>query len=215
MTDIHELTELLELDAPEDFQYFENLADLIECDEEIPYELIYQLIKDVDFKKLSELLKQYFEEILENVPDSGTEIYTLLDTIGMSLTGMSAHMEEENDVVLFCEELDRFRRWYTKDSEVYMECEDDGKSSHVTLAEAITNARIEKLEGSSYAYDFEKCLDYDIKEYIVSFKDMMDLANDEEDAPFVSAGDAFMSGGYTTDILEEGFVYDDEFKDEY
>ena len=43
-----ELYELIDIDSPTDFQYFENLAAFLECDEELEYEDVAALIKDVE-----------------------------------------------------------------------------------------------------------------------------------------------------------------------
>jgi len=73
-----ELLELLDIDNPDEFQYFEHFADLMECDESISYDALYKLISQVDKKVLSELMENYFDEISEGLPDDGTEAFTFL-----------------------------------------------------------------------------------------------------------------------------------------
>ena len=55
------LYELLDIDTPADFQYFENLAALLECEDEIDDQVLAQLLEGVDKKTLAELLHNYFE----------------------------------------------------------------------------------------------------------------------------------------------------------
>ena len=43
-----ELYELDDIDSPADFQYFENLAAYLECDEELSYEDVAELVKNVE-----------------------------------------------------------------------------------------------------------------------------------------------------------------------
>ena len=58
-----ELYELLDIDVPSDFQYFENLAALLECENEIDSQVLAQLLDGVDKKILAELLNIGFIRI--------------------------------------------------------------------------------------------------------------------------------------------------------
>ena len=49
-----------------------------------------------------------------------------------------------------------------------------------TLRDALVNARIEKLDGDKFQYDFSECENYVLDEYIVSFGDMI-AANEAEE----------------------------------
>mgnify|MGYP003311859462 CR=1 FL=1 len=46
--DKNELFALLDVDDGTDFQYFENFADLAECDEDIESDVLYDMLEDVD-----------------------------------------------------------------------------------------------------------------------------------------------------------------------
>ena len=63
-----ELYELIDIDSPADFQYFENLAAYLECDEDLAYEDVAELVKDVDKATLAQLIGDYFEEITDFLP---------------------------------------------------------------------------------------------------------------------------------------------------
>ena len=52
--DKDKLYQMLDIEEPEDFQYFENIASLLECDEEIRYDDLYALLKDVDKDQLAQ-----------------------------------------------------------------------------------------------------------------------------------------------------------------
>lgn len=114
------LLEFLELESADEFEYFENLADLVEADAEILPEAVYQLFEGVDMEILGELLENYFEEMLKTVPEDSVELYTLLDSVKMALIGMSRNIEEEQDLVLLADEFCRFRNWYSLDSAVWV-----------------------------------------------------------------------------------------------
>ena len=50
-----EFYEMLDIDTPEDFQYFENLAAFLECEEEPEYEDVAGLFTAVDKDVLAQL----------------------------------------------------------------------------------------------------------------------------------------------------------------
>ena len=54
--DKEKLYELLDIDTPTDFQYFENLAALLECEEDIEEQVLYSLVEEVDKQVLSDLI---------------------------------------------------------------------------------------------------------------------------------------------------------------
>ncbi len=84
-----EFYEILDIDSPEDFQYFENLAAFLECEEEPEYEDVAELVKEADKGTLAQLIGDYFEEISDFLPESETELYTIFDNVRRSLAGMS------------------------------------------------------------------------------------------------------------------------------
>ena len=61
-----EFYEILDIDSPEDFQYFENLAAFLECEDEPDYEDVAELVKEADKGTLAQLIGDYFEEIFPN-----------------------------------------------------------------------------------------------------------------------------------------------------
>ena len=82
------LYKMLDIEEPADFQYFENLAELLECDEHIEYEDLYSLLKEVDKEILAQMIHDYFEEVSDFVPQDAAELFLLLDKIKLSLIGM-------------------------------------------------------------------------------------------------------------------------------
>ena len=68
-----ELYALLDIESPEEFEYFENLADYLECEEELDYTDVAELFNGVNKDVLAQLCDNYFEEISGFVPGSQTE----------------------------------------------------------------------------------------------------------------------------------------------
>lgn len=182
--DKESLYQMLDIEEPGDFQYFENFADLIECGEDISYDDLYALIKEVDKENLSRLIHDYFEELSDFVPSDAAELFILLDKIKLSLMGMaknSEEEEEENVLTSLAEELNRFRLWYSAGSSAVCTVIGKEKEEEYTLRDALAVSRLEKLDGDKYSYDFSQCLDYPIDEYIMSFGDIISASEAEEE----------------------------------
>ena len=179
-----ELLDYLDLEEAAQFEYFEAMADLIESEDYIEQEALYQLFDDADKTMITELLEDYFEDILEGIPDASSEIYSLLHQIKVMLIGLSSNIEEESDLRLFTDEFHRFRNWYSHESDVELTPEDGGKKLYHTVRDAITAARLENLGGEKYRYDFENALDYELDSYSISFADLA-KAEDENDGTII------------------------------
>ena len=174
------LYELLDIEQPEDFEYFENIAALLECEEEIEEEALSQLIKDLDKDTLAELIYGYFEEIMDFIPDDALDLYTLLEHIKFSLIGMASQSRQENVLVNLTDEINRFRKWYSAESQVYCTSYTGEEDGSVPLRDALVLARAEKLMGGNYDYDFSLCLDYPLQEYMMTFADLAEAEYGEE-----------------------------------
>ena len=175
-----ELLEYLDLEDGSDFEYFEAMADLIESEKYIDQEAVYSLFQQADKTMIEELLNDYFEDVLDGLPDDSGEIFSLLHQIKMSLTGMVAGAnDDEDDLRRFVDEFCRFRNWYSHESEVRLVPE-SGEPLYHTVRDAITASRVEKLGGEKYRYDFENALDYQLDSYIMPFSDLASSGDDDE-----------------------------------
>ena len=201
--DLNELFEIVDIESAEDFKYFDNFAALMESDDYIPAEVMYELFAEVDTDVLSELTDNYFEDIMEGVPEEEAELFTLLDNIKRVLKGYAENTDDERSIVLFTDEVSRFRNWYNFDTDVECQSRKDGSTRTVPVREALVLYRIEKLRADEYMYDFSECLDYPLDEYVVSFTSDAD-------------GDTgYEPGNEEKELLNSDFLFDDEFSDEY
>lgn len=178
--DFYELLEYLELDDAAELEYFEAMADLIESEEYIEQESMYQLFDGADNTMIEELLQDYFEDVLDGLPENSGEIFSLLHQIKLSLIGMISQAEDDSDMRRFTDEFYRFQTWYSHDSEVRLEPEAGGQAVYSNVRDAITTARLEKLGGEKYRYDFESALDYPLDSYTMSFSELMEAENDND-----------------------------------
>jgi hypothetical protein len=172
---------------------------LIESDETIPEETLFQLFSQTDHKTVAELIHNYFDDMLEAMPESSTEMFTLLENIKRSLIGLLQTSEEESLLRHFVEELFRFKTWFCFESEVGCKSLSGGEEKLLPLRDALILSRLEKMEEDEFQYDFEDCLKYEIDEYIMSFADLA-IEEEEEDEE-------------KTDLMDSGYVYDDEMRD--
>jgi hypothetical protein len=163
--ELEDLLRLLEIDACEDFAFFEYYAALVENDEDIPFDALRALFAAVDRSVLADLTEGYFEETLGSVPDDQTEFYTLLDAIGRNLAQLAKNAAERG-VDIFTEEFLRFRQWYVADGAVHCANKATGAPCDAPVRDALTLSRLEKLGDPDYFFDFNDCLDYPLSAYV-------------------------------------------------
>ncbi len=191
-----ELLAYLELDSAADFQYFEAMADLVESDEDIEQEAVYALFAGAEETMITELLEDYFEDILDGLPQDSGEIYSLLHQIKMSLVGLAGNRdaggEAEQDLRRLTDEFCRFRSWYVFESDVELTPEEGGLPLHQSLRDAITTSRMQRLGAEAYRYSFEDALSYELDSYTMSFAELAAAEDGYNDGAIVyTPGDEF------------------------
>lgn len=195
--DFEELLELLEIDSSDEFGYFEHFAALVEYDDEIPYDNFYRILADVEYDTLIDLTDNYFEDILQGMPDDAIDIYTLFYTIRQALVGLARNSSTREERIAYVDELFKFRNWYIFDSTVHLIRLSDNTKRDATVSEALSLYRLEKFNEDQFRYDFSDCLDYEIDEYAIS----IDTKLDEEYEEIIEEDE---------DLYEEGLI-DKEF----
>lgn len=206
--DLEELFDLLEVEGIDDFSYFEHFSSLIECDEEIPFDLFFKVLAGLDTDTLVELTDNYLEDVLSGVPDDQIDFYTLLSTVRQALLGLARASLSREDRRSYAEELFRFRNWYIFDSVVLSRRHSDNKKLQISISEALTLSRLEKLNEEQYTFDFSEAMDYDIDEYSI----LMDSAIDEEYDDILEEDEELYEDG----LIDREFpVIDGEDFDEY
>lgn len=166
--ELNELFDALDVESPAEFEYFEHFADLIELEHFIEYGDFYTILSEAPAELLEELSQNYFEDMLNNLPDNIVDIYTLLTSIQKCLTGLAAASYTKEGRRAFIDELYKFRSWYAEDGIVSCTNKADRKTVELPVCEALVLCRAEKLGGESYEYDFSQCLDYQLDEYSVN-----------------------------------------------
>lgn len=198
---IMELFELLDIENASEFKYFDNFADLMESDENIDYEVIHELIYQVDSETVSGLISDYFTDIIEGVPDYDREMFMLIDNIRRVMKGLADNSDDESHMARLADEIYKFRNWYNFDTDVICSDNKTGERKILPVRDALVLYREEKLSGTEYSYDFEGCTDYEIDEYVVS----LDMGNENDDYDY-------STGNEEEALLNSDFLYDDDFK---
>lgn len=167
-----ELYEMLAIDDGSEFEYFENFADLMECEEEIEVGAICKLLEELDMKTFVELCNNYFAELMSNFPDD-MELYTLFINIKRSFMGMAKSCDEEGMITKLAQEIDRFRYWFVIEEGVDCSFNSGEKVKICSICEALALERVAAIDNISYVYDFSAVVDYELDEYIMSFSDLI------------------------------------------
>ena len=177
-----DLFEMLEMDSPADFEYFEQFADLMESEENIPFDLFYSAISEASPETMTELTGNYMEDLSNALPDDYDELFSIVDSVQQRLLLLCENLDDSDSRRDYANELYRFRQWYHKN---------DGASVDgipCCVMDAAARARSEKFSGNEHVYDFSPSLGYDLEDLSVglgSFSkiDLLgdDTSNEEEE----------------------------------
>jgi hypothetical protein len=180
---LNELFTRLDIEEAKEFEYFENLAELLEGDFELDSETLAELLIEIEPEVLKGLFDNYFNELQEAVPDDSSEFYLLLQSIGMQLSGLSIAINEEETANILAEEILKFKEWYLNDEDVICINEETKDSEEISVIEALNRSKLEHLTEETYEYDFSEAIDnYELDEYIMPIVPEVDEDMLEEDA---------------------------------
>lgn len=158
-----EFYDILDISEPSEFSYYENVAALLEEERLIESNLIDDLLREVDFDDFRDLIKSYFEEFLNRIPEEETDLYFLADTMRRSLMGC----EESKQL---SDAIGRFRKWYVLEPSV----QDQETGEEISVCQARYNISAAAMLGETVQYDFGKAYRFEMDGYDVSVRDMID-----------------------------------------
>lgn len=194
--ELNELMEMIGIDSPDEFKYFENFADIVESEEEISVEVLADLFRQTDPESVAEVIGQYFDDIMNAVTHEYVSIYALLDTLRNVLASLIMNDDEDEEgIERFAEELSRFHEWYSFDSAVEVTEYGSDAPAIMTVKDAITMLRIGRLDNEDHKADFSQATDYEIDDYI------LDLASQSRDRVINDPEEDYLENGYVYDNL--------------
>jgi len=158
-------------------EYFEDLAELIETEDEVSFEDIYEALGEGTSEDTGEIIENYMEEILKSIPDEDQELYLLIENIKTGMLFLCENLEEDSTKSELAEEIEKFRKWYTIDMNTLV----DGQLT--TVIDAIATERANKITGDISKYYFTGALNYELKDFNFSIGkfDKIDILEDSED----------------------------------
>lgn len=144
------LYEVIDIEDPSEFKYYENLAALLEAEEMMEEDLIEELVKDLDMTMLAELFDSYFAEFSRHIPEEESELLLAMETAKDQLFSLMREEMTTEDYHALAEALYRFRKWYVLDKRV----RNEETGEDVSIRDARYDMAAAKLIGSETSYEF-------------------------------------------------------------
>lgn len=171
------LYKLLDIEAPEEFVYYENLAALLEADEEIAPELLEDLLAKLEGEALADLTDSYFDEFEKAIPEEYGDLCLAVDTARRSLLGRIVPSPDAQQVAELAEAISAFRRWYVHACLV----KEVETGEYLNVRDARYNLSAARLLGEECRYDFGEALKYESDGYTVRVRDLLEQENYDQD----------------------------------
>ena len=192
--------ELIDIETPEDFKFYDNIENLIESDEEWDVDVLSPLLNDIPNEVMAEQIDEYFRSLLDRLPDDETDLYTLIYNVGRTMKAVlnadegkldhdEGRMSSDKDSTddsnrRLAYELKKFSDWFSRENLIDVKDLENGREDKVPLRDILGMITLEKLGMGSYTFNFENCSEYELDEYILSYADLAeseDMDNAEND----------------------------------
>ena len=156
--DLERLYEILDIEDPSEFMYFENLAELLEYEDPFDPDVVYQLMGQVDLETFCQLIESYFDDIIGSIPGEESEMIQLLESEKDNLMTLCKPEEgDDHGILRLSDRLMLFKEWYSEIASCSVEKDDE-----VTMMpprDAFAEARLARL-GEEIVLDFSSALNY-------------------------------------------------------
>ncbi len=165
---IDELYSLIDIETPSDFKYYENLELLLENDKKIDSYLLEELFYSLNWEKLIDLFKSYFDEVIRILPDNEDDLYIKFDVIKRKFLGILEREKDRENVKILVSEIESFKKWFIEDRLV--KCNDDKNAS---IYDAIYDIYASKLLNNDCKYDFSNINEYKIDAFEIKISKLI------------------------------------------
>lgn len=174
---LEKLYKLLEMDGPEDMEYFEQFADLMEMDEDVPFDLFYIVLSKLTPENAGELAENYFEDLSNAAPEDENDLVLLLDSLEENLMHLAEDIEDGDCRRSFAEQLYKFREWYKAPGGAEINGE------KVSVFEALLQARTDAISGDTHELAFTSTDDFKMEDasYGLGRFSQIDITAEPED----------------------------------
>ena len=121
-------------------------------------------------------MSSYFDGFLDHLPDSETDLYVMVESMGRVFDGLIREDMSEADIDALASEISKFRKWYVHDLNTFNRL----TGEEASVRDARFDIAAAKLLGEDSDYDFRLALDYDIDGFDVRIADMLGASFSEE-----------------------------------
>lgn len=147
---LKELYTILEIDAPEDMAYFEQLAELLEMDEFVDENAFANVLSAVEAETAGDFAENYIKELTDALPETGGEdLAEYLSNMQQRLMLLAEDLDKDQARSDYTVELYKLRNWLHETAGALM----DGRPC--TLLEAFTELRAGKMGLSDHSFNFD------------------------------------------------------------
>ena len=167
--DRERLFEKLDIESPEDFQYYESFDALMEDEEHIEEELIREVLSALEQELLVDHIGNFFDSFVSIIPDEETELSIIVDTFRNNISGVAMSGLTDEDLNQLSSEIYSFRKWYAIDHNA----KDEIKDEEISVRDARYEIAAAKLLGEEASIDFGKALLCGPEAYAVRLRDIV------------------------------------------
>lgn len=153
-----EIYALADIETPADLQYFEQMADVLECPKHMDYEDFYDVFSQITPEDAGEIIDNYFNDLSDALPDDSDDLVSIIDSIQSRLLPLAEILDSRQARRAFVEELYKFKNWYTEPFAVSI------NGNPGSLLDAVTASRMEKFGGKRCRFNLSSRLNYELEE---------------------------------------------------
>lgn len=194
---MEELLERLEMETEADIEYSECFCTLMETDAEVPEDLFFIMMRELEPDEMGVLMREYLSEIISGVADDCIDFYSMISSYKRSFGGLVNYYSENDEVDRIIAEIYSFREWYKAGGQVRVTYIDSGVDMTVSVCEALVLGRMERLSEGSYGFDYSSVERLDCG-------DFEDYVSDDEDEDYENYD--YDRPGYDEFEDEEGYI---------
>lgn len=164
----HDLYRLVDISEPDDFKYYENVESIMESDDYIEPDLLFELFGEIEWSDLSDLFINYFDELFRVFPEKEDDLCMTIQGIIAKFKEIFNSVGDEESVRDLATEVHNFKKWFVYDKSV-TNLNDKEKTS---VRDAVYDIYAVRFGGSFSSYNFDNASSY-INGYDIKIMDLI------------------------------------------
>ena len=167
--DRERLFEKLDIESPDEFQYYESFDALMEDEEHIEEELIKEVFSEAEQDIILDHIGNFFDSFATNIPDEETELSIITETFRNNIKSAAGSLDSDEGLDQLASEIYKFRKWYAID----LNAIDELKKEEISVRDARYEIAAAKLLGDQASIDFGRALTSGPDAYAVRLRDIV------------------------------------------